>query len=244
MNKKTEVLRLTITESKLVKKIREVGITEFLCDIERALITSSEPLTSLRGIKGSLSRSKYFSFEDIVSNKSLSKEDASYLIDAVRLRKSIAITGGVGTGKTTLLKALLACSEMRDNRLCIFEGREESEPCFSLINKSSVHVDPENTSVKDLLELAFRGDIDQLVFADVKTQEDILSLALLAPYKPTIFTVISDDYLKGVLTSLNGNAVNSVISAIDKENLVEVTCSYDGEQHTFSVLRNVCKLAG
>jgi pilus assembly protein CpaF len=65
-----------------------------------------------------------YSLDDLVENRTLPPTVAHRLVDAIKAERNILISGGTGTGKTTLLNAL-AARIPDDNRIVVIEETAE-----------------------------------------------------------------------------------------------------------------------
>ena len=65
-----------------------------------------------------------WTLDELVSMKTLGKEQADMLAESVRDRMNIVVSGGTGSGKTTLTNALIAEVDMKD-RLYVVEDVDE-----------------------------------------------------------------------------------------------------------------------
>ena len=65
-----------------------------------------------------------YTLDDLVGNGTLSASLAQRLVDAIKAERNILISGGTGTGKTTLLNAL-AARIPNDNRIVVIEETAE-----------------------------------------------------------------------------------------------------------------------
>lgn len=64
-------------------------------------VSLTGPCLTIRKFRG-----KPFPMNELVDRGALSREAAEYLMEAVRMRRNIIVSGGTGTGKTTILNAL------------------------------------------------------------------------------------------------------------------------------------------
>ena len=124
-----------------------------------------------------LIRSQHRSLADLVG-----VQIEPLLIDLIRARRSILITGGTGAGKTTLLTALL--SEVSPTeRILIIEDTSELFPKHPHV----VHLQARETNVegaggvtmRDLVRQALRMRPDRLVIGEVRGAEIVDLLAAL-----------------------------------------------------------------
>jgi pilus assembly protein CpaF len=117
--------------------------------------------------------SRFFTVEELVRTGTLTPNLVARLRDAVEARQNILISGGTGTGKTTLLNALSAfipdserivlieeTSEVRIDKtdLVRFEARRE-QPHFPAV------------TIRDLLRAALRHRPDRIILGEVRGGE-------------------------------------------------------------------------
>lgn len=117
-----------------------------------------------------------FKLDDYVERGMLSEQGAQILRMAVADRQNILIAGGTGSGKTTLVNALLAEPAFANDRVVIIEDTRElqcsARDCVPLLTKPS---DPPVT-MTELLRHTLRLRPDRIVVGEVRGPE---ALALL-----------------------------------------------------------------
>jgi pilus assembly protein CpaF len=114
-----------------------------------------------------------FTVEELVRLGTLSQRQLDCLAEAIHERKDILLSGGTGTGKTTLLSALAACIPAQD-RIVLLE------------DVSEIHVDKPNVvrlearreqpgmpavTIADLLRAALRHRPDRIIVGEVRGAE-------------------------------------------------------------------------
>ena len=116
-----------------------------------------------------------YSLGDYVSRGIMSEAQALAIENAVVSRENIIISGGTGTGKTTLANAVLRCMSERagDDRIVILEDTQELQclaPNAVFLRTS------ENVTMTHLLRATMRLRPDRIVVGEVR---DAAALALL-----------------------------------------------------------------
>ena len=119
------------------------------------------------------------SLRDLQSNGMLSAETAEFLAAAVRARRNIVIAGGTGSGKTTLMRALINQIGPEERLVTIEDSYE-----LGLEQLEHLHPDhdclqsrPPNTegvgevTMADLTRMALRMDPDRVVVGEVRGAE-------------------------------------------------------------------------
>jgi type IV secretion system protein VirB11 len=106
---------------------------------------------------------------DYVAAQVLVPHQADVLTEAVATRKNIVVVGGTGSGKTTLVNALLAEVASGADRVIIIEDTRElhcaAEDCVSLRTKPGV------ASLADLVRSTLRLRPDRIVVGEVRGPE-------------------------------------------------------------------------
>lgn len=121
--------------------------------------------------------------EDLISRGMLDDDKAAHLVDAVRQRRTIVISGATGTGKTTLLNALLAEVEPSE-RIVTIEETSELKPCS--LHVVSLLARPRNVEgrggvdMTTLVRAALRMRPDRIVVGEVRGPEALDALAAMS----------------------------------------------------------------
>jgi len=115
-------------------------------------------------------------FVDLINWGSISQDAARFLDVAIFLAKNMIISGGTGSGKTSLLN-VLGSRIPKDQRLLIIEDAKElkitaDHVVFFETRKADVdHPDLPEVSVRDLLKSALRLRPDRIVVGEVRGDE-------------------------------------------------------------------------
>jgi pilus assembly protein CpaF len=168
---------------------------------------------------------KVFTLDDLVSAGSLPASGASILQDLLHARVAFLISGGTGTGKTTLLNSLLSLINPSE-RLVLVEDASELYPDHPHVVRLEAR--PPNVegageiSLRDLVRQALRMRPDRLVVGEVRGAEvvDLLS-ALNTGHEGGCGTVHANSAADiparlealGAMAGLSREAIHSQISS-------------------------------
>ncbi len=160
-------------------------------------------------------RSNPYTIGELVSLGTLTGEQAAFLATGVREKKSIVISGGAGTGKTTLLNAISSAISA-DERIITLEDAAE-------LRLQQSHVIPLETrppnlegrgeiTLRDLLRNALRMRPDRIIIGEVRGPEALdLLQALNTGHRGSITTVHANSPYDA-LTRLETMAMTSGIN--------------------------------
>lgn len=136
------------------------------------------------------------SLDDLVSNGTLSERWREYLIEAVRDRSNILISGGTGAGKTTLLNALSAHIDPAERVVTIEDAAELRLAQEHVVRLESRPANVEGrgeVTIRDLLRNALRMRPDRLLIGEVRGAEALdLVVALNTGHAGSLSTVHSN----------------------------------------------------
>lgn len=145
------------------------------------------PLVSIRRFP------RRFSLEELVTERCLDSTQAGLLRAAVRARRSIAIAGATGTGKTTLLNALLQEVPDAERVVTIEEVREISVPGRHVVSLAARAGNVEGAgeiTLRDLVRASLRMRPDRIVVGEVRGAEAMDALdAMATGHKGSMITV-------------------------------------------------------
>src|SRR5947209_9427340 len=113
--------------------------------------------------------SRHYTIDDLISRGTLTRPLADFLAEQIRSGKTLLISGGTGTGKTTLLR-ILADFIPEENRIVVIE--DTSELHIQKPNILAVECQTDtfkaNISFDDLLKSALRWRPDRIILGEVR----------------------------------------------------------------------------
>ncbi len=112
---------------------------------------------------------KIYSLSDYVTSGVLTLPQVKVLREAVEARKNILVVGGTGSGKTTLVNALLAETAISGERIILIEDTRElhcvAPDCVSLKTRPGI------VSLADLVRSTLRLRPDRIIVGEVRGGE-------------------------------------------------------------------------
>jgi pilus assembly protein CpaF len=124
-----------------------------------------------------------YSLEDLSDKGMLDKREARALREAVRERQTIVIGGATGTGKTTLMNALLACIDSDERLVVIEETPELRPPCphaVSLLARPPNIEGRGEIDLEALVRTSLRMRPDRIIVGEVRGPEALTMLAAMS----------------------------------------------------------------
>src|SRR5215469_9738916 len=116
--------------------------------------------------------SRRFTIDDLIARGTLSRSLAHFLGEQIRTGKTILISGGTGTGKTTLLN-ILAQAIPAEERIVVIEDTAELkiEKPNVLAAECQTDTFKSRISFEDLLKSALRWRPDRIILGEVRGTE-------------------------------------------------------------------------
>lgn len=127
-------------------------------------------------------RARPLTLDDFVTSSVLSPQQAAELAEAVATRQNILVTGGSGTGKTTLLGALLGEVPGSDRIITIEDIAEIQTNHAHVVGLEARQANAEGVgeiTTQDLLRQALRMRADRLVLGECRGAELMVLLSAL-----------------------------------------------------------------
>jgi pilus assembly protein CpaF len=161
------------------------------------------PPCSLQGVTLTIRKfnAKHFGIEDLIRIGTLTQELAQVLQDAVVNRQNILISGGTGTGKTTLL-SLFANFIPDGERILVIEDTAEIQINSANLVRLEARREQDGlpaVSIRDLLKASLRHRPDRILLGEIRGAEafDLLQL-LNTGHSGTISTVHANSALQAL----------------------------------------------
>lgn len=151
-------------------------------------VAPNGPLVSIRRF-----RKATLTLEDLLTEGMMTRQEGVRLAQAVKDRGTIAISGGTGCGKTTLLNALLGEIDSTERVVLIEETQELRPPCEHHVSLLARAANIEGRGALDMQELvraALRMRPDRIVVGEVRGAEALAALAAMSVgHKGSMVTV-------------------------------------------------------
>jgi type IV secretion system protein VirB11 len=117
-----------------------------------------------------------FTLDDYVARGILPVANADVIRRAVVDRKNILVAGGTGSGKTTLVNAILAEPPFKSDRIVLIEDTKELQcPADDKVELLTKNTEPRVT-MTDLLRMTLRLRPDRIIIGEVRGPEALAML--------------------------------------------------------------------
>jgi pilus assembly protein CpaF len=116
--------------------------------------------------------SRHYTVDDLIARETLTRDLANFLAEQIRRGKTLLISGGTGTGKTTLLR-ILADFIPEGERIVVIEDTSElhiQKPNILAV-ESQTDTFKAKISFDDLLKSALRWRPDRIILGEVRGVE-------------------------------------------------------------------------
>jgi pilus assembly protein CpaF len=161
------------------------------------------PPCSLGGVTLTIRKfaARRFSIEDLIQTGTLDRNVAKYLEGCVQTRKNILISGGTGTGKTTLLN-ILGKFIGEDERTLLIEDTAEiqlAQPNLVRFEARQAQNGLPAVTIRDLLKASLRHRPDRIILGEIRAGEafDLLQL-LNTGHSGTLSTIHANTAKQGL----------------------------------------------
>lgn len=117
---------------------------------------------------------KKLTMDDLLDFNSVTKEAAEFLKTLVRKKASIVISGGTGTGKTTILNILSGYIPKHEMIVTIEDTPElviQSDRVRRMLTRESVGDEKDNIDIKALVKASLRMRPDRIIIGEVRGSE-------------------------------------------------------------------------
>ncbi len=160
------------------------------------------PLVSIRRLGARPLR-----IEDLIANESITKEMVDFLAACMRSRISLIISGGTGSGKTTLMNALSRYIPNSERLITIEEAAElelqQSHVAKMEAQQSSEEGESSAVSVRELIRNALRMRPDRIIVGECRGAEALEMLQAM------------NTGHEGSLTSIHANTARDALTRIE-----------------------------
>jgi pilus assembly protein CpaF len=161
------------------------------------------PPCSLAGVTLTIRKftARRFNIEDLIRTGTLDENIAKHLEGYVRTRKNILISGGTGTGKTTLLN-ILGKFIGDDERILLVEDTAEIQLCQPNLVRFEARQAQSGlpaVTIRDLLKASLRHRPDRIILGEIRGGEafDLLQL-LNTGHSGTLSTIHANSAKQGL----------------------------------------------
>ncbi|MGH9418021.1 MAG: CpaF family protein [Terriglobales bacterium] len=133
------------------------------------------PPCSVDGISLTIRKfdTRHFTMADLIERGSVPRQAADLLRDRIARRQNILISGGTGTGKTTLL-GILAAAIPDDDRIVLIEDTAEihaAKPNLVRFEARREQMGLPAVAIRDLVRASLRHRPDRLIVGEIRGEE-------------------------------------------------------------------------
>lgn len=149
-------------------------------------VVTPEPLLTIRKFT-----SRNFTIDDLINREMLTPDQAKNLLTAVQRGDNILISGGTGTGKTTLLN-VLADAIPEDQRILVIEDTAELHIRKPHVISMEAQLDTHKREIgfSELLRATLRHRPDRIIVGEIRGPEArVLLDALNTGHRGTLSTI-------------------------------------------------------
>src|SRR5438552_7012261 len=214
----TPVPGITISEQALCAAVKNIArrlgddISEAKPILDSRLPDGSRvaavlPPCSIDGITLTIRKfnTKHFTIADLIENGTLSAKTAEFLRETVSNRQNILISGGTGTGKTTLLN-ILADFIPDEERILLIEDTAELNIRKSNLVRFETRREQAGipaVTIRDLLKAALRHRPDRIIVGEVRGGEAFDLLQVLNTVHSGSLCTHHGNYARKAITRLS-----------------------------------------
>lgn len=161
------------------------------------------PPCSLEGVTLTIRKfnTRHFEMNDLIGGGTLDRALANRLEDCVLAKKNILISGGTGTGKTTLL-SILAKFIPPDERVLLIEDTAEIQLTHNNLVRFEARREQNGVpavAIRELLKAALRHRPDRIVLGEIRGGEGFDLLQLLnTGHSGTLSTIHANSAKQGL----------------------------------------------
>lgn len=182
-------------------------------------ISNKYPLISLR-----VPKKDSLTLKDLFENAMISDNDLKILHELIKQKKSIIISGGTGTGKTTLLSAIVAQMSANERIICIEQVREINQnihPHIVFLTQRYANIEGSGAvSLEELVRCSLRMRPDKIVLGEVRGSEiKELLLCMNTGHKGSISTLHANN-IKDI-----PSRIEALASTMDRVSLAKQAAS-------------------
>lgn len=234
MARKTEVIRVTQEESKMINVLREVGVNKLIGELKTFLNDENQSkwgisMPTVLEFIDKVDSHGNISLDDYVREGIITLTDKRTIINSIEKGENIAIIGELGSGKTTFCKALISEMIKMGINAFVYETSKEIEELnrgwSNKTNSKNINY-LSSGNLNELLSVVLRYPKSYTVFGEIRNSHDFDALLMSLTAKPTIFSMAVTN-MEGCSLRFYDNTTNKKFERSTKGNTLVVKCSLD-----------------
>ena len=163
-----------------------------------------------------------------LKNFHFTKNDKITLVRAVKNKQTILISGGTGSGKTSLLNSLIRFIDPEERIITIENAREiEIDPLIHKNHDALIYLEDKVEKISDLLNATLRMRPDRIIIGELRNENSY------------VFLRACNTGHEGTLSTIHANNPKGAIAALVQNIQTTGNKNYDSKKIEQEILRNI-----
>lgn len=222
MSKKTEVMRTTKEESRIITLLREIDLDDLIHDIDSAIHSSPSTLASLQLMRSVL-KSEFIPPLETLDSRTLTPEYKSILTKAFENKTPIILVGSLNSNKLTLTKSILNFYKYLLKTVALIDNDKSLTNSACLVGTRLLNITQEYGDFNVLYNLNLEN-IDRLIINNPRFLNDYLLLHLASNFGLPYLWISDTHPLESEMLKTSQRAYNLVKDNLESSEHLVITC--------------------